>query len=178
VIKNRLAAAIATATALALLGTACSAGTGSGTPGPDVATEGIATDGGTRQSATPDPCSLLTLDEVSTVLGRPFTLRMEPPVVDPSGRRSCSFFTSTDSAGLVSVIVSPFEDRARFERLEAVSHNVTHIAGVGETAYAGPQNIWVYQAGWMITIAVGALELTSTDPLATLAKSAVGRMPA
>lgn len=177
--KNRVLAAIATATALALLGTACSSDKGGGTTGPDASAQGSGSNGGNggngAQSNTPDPCKLLTFDEISAAVGETFTISKELPPDGLPGQRTCSFEESADAMGTVSMGVWPY-DKAKLDSFRAQAGTVTDFNGIGEVAFGGPQSIWVYQGGWMINIALFFVQAGSTQPVTTLAKAAVGRL--
>lgn len=159
--KVRAVAVAAAAAALALLGAACSSEeeTPSGPP-----------------PATPDPCALVTLEEVATAFGETFTVSEELPEGGLPGQRTCAFQPEADSVSQVSVAVWP-TTAEQVDALKAESGEVADIEGIGRVAFGEPRAVWAFDGTFVVNITVNFVDVPSTDPATSLARTAIDRLP-
>jgi hypothetical protein len=129
---------------------------------------------------TPDPCALLTKDEVAQVRGGVFLPGRETRG-NQNGERVCQF-DKKDSAVLTSIAVYP-GDHAKFDdEFAAVKANeptLQRIPGIGEDAFQSLGVFYVLKGRF-----IAVLVLLGTEPLEEreamlrkLAAMAVNRMP-
>jgi hypothetical protein len=99
-------------------------------------------------SATPDPCALLSLDDVMTVLkSKNVELDKDPPSTNAMGSRECSYSGTGTNPSSVSLTVystaglSPqlrsagYTAKKQYDELKKTTKNPTMVPGIGEEAY-------------------------------------------
>lgn len=175
------ALAATAAVALALLVGACSADSdGAGSTDPT-------TDGGasSAQNGTPDPCALLTLDEVSEALDVTVTVSQELVTYGQPDQRTCSFTQEVDSTecltvtecAVTTVTVAVWPFRAdQVDGLKAQAGMVTDLDGLGEVAFGGPTAIWAFTGSLMVNVTLFFIEVDSIDPVSSLTRAALDRL--
>ncbi|MGI5175181.1 hypothetical protein ACQEVZ_02470 [Dactylosporangium sp. CA-152071] len=85
------------------------------------------------------------------------------------------------SASFVTVAVWP-ADAALFDRMKtqagslSATGSVSDISGVGEKAFGEPSAVWALKGGWMINILVVGFDVTGTETVVAVTKSALSRI--
>jgi hypothetical protein len=174
------ALAAAAAAALALLAGACSAD-GPASTDPTTST----TDrGGDSQAngGTPDPCTLLTLDELSAALGETYAEVKELLPGELPGQRTCSFTPDSELSGCLTVTgcsistvtlgVWPAQ-ADEVDELKAGAGQVTDLDGLGEVAFGEPKSVWAFTGSYVVNVKLFSIEVESIDPASSLTRAAV-----
>jgi hypothetical protein len=180
--KARALAATA-AFALALLAGACS----TDGPAPMIPTS---TDSGADAQAdggTPDPCTLLTLDEVSAALDEAYAEVKELLPGRLPGQRTCSFTPDSElwgcltvtecSISTVTLAVWPAQ-ADEVDGFKAEAGQVTDLDGLGEVAFGEPTSVWAFTGSYMVNVRLFSMEVESIDPASSLVRAAVARVVA
>ncbi len=137
-------------------------GTGTGTAAPDLA-------------AAPDPCTLLTAEDLAQALGETFTA--EPPTAD-ADRRAC-VWTASETGHVVNVNEYPLV--GDLQELMAAAWDVnkapTLVSGVGKAAFRTDSQFYALLNRFVLAIVF--LEIptgdSTTEALVSLGKAAAAR---
>jgi len=109
---------------------------------------------------TPDPCALISAEEVAAA----FKVSIEPPgpprTVGPYAQKVCLFEGSGGGSGIIVTIFTMSEsDWARAKGLYA--SETTAIDGIGDEAFIRRGQVWTRRGMWMVSIdVVGFDQLT------------------
>ncbi len=186
-------ASLACATILVLAG--CGGGDDDDSADPGT-TSGVATTvgggGSSSAAATPDPCTLVTVDEVSAALGSPIEAPEGTDLSPPIGGRTC-LFTNTDAPPIKTFQIAvrtdgDFAQNLRdngqtveklFDATKALSEGVEDVPGLGDRAYKTAFGYYVLKDGVSLETNLGL----NADPspaaiaaLQTLTEKAVARL--
>jgi hypothetical protein len=176
-VKPRIITALAVATALTLVSTACSGGA---TPAAGPRTETPSA----SASGPPNPCQLLTADDLKAATGLTFQQRADSPKSepDPPGYQVCHFDETDDTDGLPAAawLAMYPTNRAEFDTgrdaLMQLPLDLADIDGVGETAYGKAGEIRVFQDSWYLEVQVEFVDLDGTEAITSLAKTVLSRL--
>jgi hypothetical protein len=130
---------------------------------------------GGQAAKLPDPCVLITKDDVKTVIGEPDSTAIAPGT--QPGQRSCGYANTTASK-LVTVAVFP-TDQAGFDKLKSnAGTTITNVPGVGDAAFTAASAIYVRKGSVAVSVFVSGVTPDSavTAALSSLVKTALGRM--
>jgi hypothetical protein len=129
------------------------------------------------EASLPDPCQLLTPEEIGAVRGGPTDAGV-PGTGQPRGHRACTFGQHDD--GRTTAITVFAGDQARFvEERYVVAQNfdVEDIPGLGDAAFIGATVLHVRQGGLIITLFTGSpYENEQRDHALALAPKALARL--
>ena len=181
--------------ALAALLTVAACGGGDDEDAADPPTTGsVVTTPGSQgtATATPDPCALVTVEEVSAALGSPIDAPAGSVLTPPIGGRTC-LFTNTDAPPIKTFQIVARTDgdfgkslrdngqtvEKLFDDTKNLSDGVEEVAGLGDRAYKTAEGYFVLKDGVALDTNLGF----STDPsptaaaaLKTLTEKAVARL--
>lgn len=194
--NRRLLATVVAACALSLLAAGCSADPaspqGAPDPGLSAGTGVVEETVGSSGAATPDPCALLTLEEISAVFGDAWGHSEElAPVELPEGQsRTCYYSVEELTSFALGVAVSPILPASVDRYKEASTSGYTgefalvDIPGLGDAAWAShavdsPDEavLWVVKGLLVLSLSPHRLEGATVDKMTALAEVAVPRMP-
>lgn len=147
---------------------------------------------GTSEAATPDPCSLVTVEEVSAALGSPIDAPEGAVLSPPIGGRTC-LFVNTDAPPIKTfqVVTRTDGDFAKnlrdngqtVARLYQDTKNLTEgtedVSGLGDQAYKTPRAYYVLKGGVALETNLGLNSDPSPEAVAalkTLTEKAVARL--
>lgn len=157
---------------------------GEGTSNGDTGTSG--NEGTEDATGLPDPCSLVTQDEVAAAVGAPVGVGAEatpgPNSYAFGQGRQCQFIpeNSLNSPTFVAVYPYSADGWVAYQENQASFSTYHEVAGIGEEALsAGVGQIGIHQGDLVLDIGMGFD--TPQDPagdarLLTLANSALGRL--
>ena len=104
-------------------------------------------------STVPDPCTLLTLPEATSLAGTTLSPGQDVPSADPASPASCTYTAPpTASSGQVELYVSLAVPRA-YQIDQAVKHRFRTVPGIADQTIEEPDNnnifirkgqLWVY----------------------------------
>ncbi|HVF14462.1 MAG TPA: DUF3558 family protein [Acidimicrobiales bacterium] len=193
--SGRMAARAGLGLAALLTFAACGGGDDDDTSDP-APSGGVATtaSGGQGQAAaaTPDPCTLVTVDEVSAALGSPIETPEGSTLSPPIGGRTC-LFTNTDFPPIKTfqIVVrtdGDFADSLRdngqtveklFEDTKNLSEGTEDVSGLGDRAYKTASAYYVLEDGVALETNLGLNSDPSPEAVAalkTLTEKAVARV--
>lgn len=131
-------------------------------------------------ASTPDPCPLLTPDEIQQVQGGVIEPGREIPG-NQNGERVCTY-DQRDTKVLTSVSVYP-DDRAGFDgEYEAVKHydpDAAQVPGIGEAAFVSGVVLYALKGAFVVVVvASGPADVAEAKAkLLVLGAKAVARLP-
>lgn len=152
----------------------------------------VSTGGKTPAAATPDPCALVTVEEVSAALGSPIETPQGTDLSPPIGGRTC-LFTNTDAPPIKTfqVVVRTDADFAKalrdngqtvgklFDDTKNLAGDATDVSGLGDRAYQTARGYSVLKGGVSLETNLGL----NSDPspaavaaLQALTEKAVARL--
>lgn len=185
-VKNRALLTILAATTVASLAVGCSGDSpNTGSSPDDVAASpdpaGAIDAEGSPEVLTPDPCALLTLDELSGIFGDAWSFMEELPQSTTTDGvvRTCWYAVHSDTIDSVSVGLSPINP-ALLDSYRAVlvtdESDVVEIDGIGDAAWREGSILWVANGSLLLTIMASYTQV-APETLITLAELALPRMP-
>jgi uncharacterized protein DUF3558 len=142
-------------------------------PSPGAASPAPAPNGGPAINV-PDPCSLITKQDVAKVIGETDSSAVAPG--GQPGQRSCGYANSA-SGKLVTVAVFP-TDQAGFDKLRTAAGTVTNVPGVGDSAFTLASAMYARKGSLAVSVYVAGVTPDSAVPtvLSSLMTTALGRM--
>jgi hypothetical protein len=187
--------ALAALLALAACGDGDDDTTADSTPPDGVATTvsgGSGGGGSTSAASTPDPCALLTVEEVSAALGSPIETPEGATMSPPIGGRTC-LFINADAPPIKSfqIVVRTDGDFAEnlrdngqtveklFDDTKNLSDDVEEVIGLGDRAYKTARGYFVLANGVSLETNLGLNADPSPEAsaaLTSLTEKAVSRL--
>jgi hypothetical protein len=167
----------AIASAVTLLGAACSdASPEADSTAPVESTMDNSAPADPAADGSPDPCQLLTLEEISAVFGADWAHSEELPASGLPGQRTCWFAPAAGEVTNLSVVIFPFE-AAALPGFKGQLSGVTDFEGLGDAAFGQDYAFWVLKGSYMLNLSSAFNDQGTVGNLRTLAETAVGRMP-
>ncbi len=148
--------------------------------------------GATSTAATPDPCALVTVEEVSAALGSPIETPEGSTMSPPIGGRTC-LFINTDAPPIKTfqIVVRTDGDFAEnlrdngqtveklFDDTKDLTDDVEEVIGLGDRAYKTARGYFVLEDGVSLETNLGLNADPSPEAsaaLSSLTEKAVSRL--